>query len=121
MSSTFTMKSSGPPAGHHPVEFVSIGPFEPEDPKKTAGYGPAVSLTFRVTEGQHVGEEIFIVCSKKLTSRSKLGTYAVSLNGGAIPLGTEIDFDKFVGVKGILVVEMDGEGNTKASSFLKTA
>ena len=119
MSSTFTMKSSGPPAGHHPAEFVGVKPFESDE--ANAKFGPAVSLTFRVTEGDHKGEEIFVVASAKLSSRSKLGAYATALNGGAIPLGTEVDIDKFAGVKGILVVEMDGEGHTKASSFLKTA
>ena len=119
MTTTFTMKSSGPPAGHHPVEFVGIGPFESES-KDTKSFGPAVSLTFKVTEGKHQGEEVFVVCSARLSSRSKLGTYACSLNGGPISLGTEVDFSKFIGTKGILVVESDHEGKTKATSFLKT-
>lgn len=120
MSSVFTMSSSGPPAGHHPVEFVGISPFE-SDNEKTSGYGPAVSLLFRVTEGSHADEEIFVVCSKKLTSRSKLATYAVALNGGAIAMGQTVDFDSFIGTKGILVVDQDAEGATKPSSFLKTS
>ena len=117
MSSTFTMKSSGPPAGHHPSEFVGIKPFEGGE----VSYGPAVSLAFRVTEGDYAQQEIFVVCSAKLTSRSKLGAYAVALNGGSIPLGQEVDFGKFIGVKGILVVDQDAEGTTKPSSFLKTS
>ena len=63
------MKSSGPPAGHHPAEFVGIKPFEGGE----QSYGPTVSLAFKVTEGDYANEEIFIVCSAKLLSRSKLG------------------------------------------------
>ena len=35
--------------------------------------GPAVSLAFKVTEGDYANEEVFVVCSAKLSSRSKLG------------------------------------------------
>lgn len=117
-SSRFTMRSSGPPAGHHQVEFVRIEEFEGSE--KTKDYGAAVQLVFNILAGDHAGEEIFVVCSTKLSQKSKLGGYAVALNGGPISLGQEVDFASYYGRKGLLVVEENADGTTKPTSFLKT-
>ncbi len=112
----FSMRSSGPPPGHHQVKFVDIRDFDGGD----QSYGPAVSLVFQVTEGTYQGEEIFVVCSAKLTQKSKLGKFMRALNGGPINLGDDIDTDAFVGTKGVLIVEEDADGTARPASFMRT-
>jgi len=117
-STSYTMKSSGPPAGAHPAEFVGIEPFTGGDDTKS--FGPAVLLKWKVTHGDHTGEEITCICSAKLSQKSKLGKMAVALKGGPISLGEDFDFASYFGVVGTLLVEETGEGSARVTSFIRT-
>lgn len=113
----FTMGTGGPPAGTHGAKFARIEEYK-ENVEK---YGAGVRLVWTIVGGDHAGEEATAICSAKLSAKSKLGKFATALNGGPIAAGTEIDFDEYVGVTGMIVVEETEGGGTKVVTFVKTA
>lgn len=113
----FKMSAGGPPPGTYAARFVRIESYE-ENVEK---YGAGVRLVWVILNGDHANEEATAICSAKLSAKSKLGKFATALNGGPIAAGTEVDFDAFVGVTGMIVVEETDGGGTKVATFVKTA
>jgi hypothetical protein len=114
----FTMsRGAGSPPGSYAAKFVRAESFE-ENAEK---FGPAVKLVWTVKDGPEEGVENAAVCSARLSTKSNLGKFAVALNGGPIEIDEEVDFERFVGVAGLIVVEESPSGNgTRVTAFVKS-
>ena len=113
----FQMRQGGVPEGAYKVVFIGIEEFR-GNPDKPIDYGPAVILTWRVTEGDCKDEEVSCMCSQKMSSRSKLGKFAMALAGRSIDSGEEINFEDFVGCQGTLQVEIHNDFS-RAAGFIR--
>ena len=111
----FVCGSGGLPPGAYSAQFVGAESYTENIEK----FGPGVSLKFRVTAGEHVGEEASRICSAKLTPKSSLGKFAVALKGGAVVAGERFNFADYVGKAGTILVEATDTGGSKISTFLK--
>ncbi len=111
----FTVGSGGLPAGAYNAQFVGAEPYT-ENVEK---FGPGVSLKFRVSSGEHLGQEASRICSAKMTPKSSLGKFAVSLKGSAIAAGERFNFDNYIGAHGTILIEATDNGGSKISTFLK--
>lgn len=109
------MEQGSVPAGSYWVTFVGLD--EAED---SHGYGPGLRLRFRVAAGEHAGKEVTRVCAAKLTPMSTLGKLVAAINGRAIAVGVEVDFDRLIGRHGLAVVETVPSGiGTRVVSFVR--
>jgi len=114
---TFEMRSAaGVPAGHYPAEFVRAESFD----EHANEYGPAVKLVWRVTEGEHAGEEASRICAAKLSPKSNLARFVTALNGEVIAPGATVDLLSFAGVRGLIVVDETESGATRVATFLRS-
>ena len=111
----FTMsKGGGSPPGTYRARYDRIEEFN-ENAEK---FGPGVKLTCTVLEGDQADVENSAVCSAKLSAKSNLGGFALSLKGGPIKIDEEFDFADQIGTVGTIVVEDAPSGNgTKVSTF----
>lgn len=113
----FTMQSGGLPVGSYRAEFIAAEDYL-ENVEK---YGEAVSLQWRVLEGECGGSEVTRICSKKLTPKTALGKFAVAIKGSAIATGERFSFASYVGVRGSLLVEATDNGGSWVSVFMRDA
>lgn len=112
----FIVSSGGLPPGAYSAQFVGAEPYTENQEK----YGPGVSLKFRVTAGEHAGEEASRICAAKLTPKSSLGKFAVALKGSAIAAGESFNFASYVGSNGTILVEQTENGGSKITTFLRS-
>ena len=113
----FTTTSGGIPVGTYAVEFVSATDFEGNSSNE---YGPAVLLTWQVTNGDLEGETATRIVSAKLSPKSNLYRFVTALKGSKPEVGEQIDLDTFVGTTGMVVVEETGNGGTRVETFIRT-
>jgi len=113
----FTMQCGGLPVGSYRAEFIGAEPYRENVDK----YGEAVSLKWRVLDGEHAGSETTRICSMKLTPKTALGKFAVAIKGGAIETGERFSFTSYVGVRGSLLVEATDNGGSRVSVFMRDA
>lgn len=112
----FTMTSGGLPVGSYPAKFMGVDKFEENIEK----YGLGIILKFQVLAGEHEGEEASRICSAKLSPKSALTKFAVSLKGSKIESGEQFSFTPFVGSTGSILVTETQSGATRIETFLKT-
>lgn len=113
MSLAFTMGTGGLPVGTYPAEFSHVEPFENE-------FGPAVLLTFTVTNGEEVGNTATRIVSQKLSPKSNLHKFVKAFKGSTIEPGERIELERFVGTRGMIITEETDSGSTRVASFLKS-
>jgi len=110
-------RGGGSPPGSYSAKFVRAEPFE----QNVEQYGPAVKLVFVVDGGPEDGVENTAIASATLSPKSKLGKFAVALNGGPIAIDQEVDFGTFKDVSGLIVVEESPSGNgTRVTTFVSS-
>ena len=118
MTTKFTVTSaSGVPAGSYNATFVGLEKFEDNAEK----YGEGVLLKFKITTGEHLGEEATRICSKKFSAKSNLYKFARALKGSDLESGESFDFAGFIATKGMIIVEQTDSGSTRVATFLKSA
>ena len=116
--SQFTVSSaSGVPSGSYNATFAGIEPYS----EHSEQYGEGVLLKFKISGGEHDGEEASRICSKKFSAKSNLFKFAKSLKGADLESGESFDFQDYIGTKGMIVVEETDSGSTRVSTFLKSA
>lgn len=118
MTTQFTVASaSGVPAGSYNATFSGLEKYE----ENVEQYGEGCLLKFKITSGEHEGEEASRICSKKFSAKSNLFKFAKALKGSDLENGEDFDFADFIGVKGMIVVEETDSGSTRVATFLKSA
>ena len=92
-----------------------------EDFDGESKYGPAVRLKFLIVGGEQDGQETDCLCTKRLTTKSKLTKFVAALKGGPLEKGETVDLDEFKGANVLLVVadRSEGEGTTITSIVRK--
>jgi hypothetical protein len=113
----FTVSSGGLPPGAYSAQFVGAEPYTENEEK----YGPGVSLKFKVTAGEHAGEEASRICAARLTPKSSLGKFAVALKGSAILVSETFNFASYVGTVGTILVEQTDNGGSRITTFLRSS
>ena len=96
--------------------FAGAEPFNEHAEK----FGPAISLQFRVTEGEQKGAIATRICSQKLSPKSTLAKFIIAIKGGPIATGEKIAIESLIGVRGLAVVEPT-ESGSKVAAFVRTA
>lgn len=83
-------------------------------------YGPSVRLKFVVVGGELDGKPTDVLCSKKLTSKSKLARFITAIKGSPLVKGERVDLDGLRGANVLIVVgpREKGEG-TVITSIVK--
>jgi hypothetical protein len=114
----FTMGSGGVPAGSYSAEFIGAEDFEDKNGK---GYGPALSLKWKILDGEHAGEIASRIAGKKLSPKSTLGKFAVALKGGQIASGEAFRLGDYIGLRGAILVEPTESGGTRVGAFIRQA
>jgi hypothetical protein len=118
MTTQFKVTSaSGVPAGSYNATFVGLEKYEDNAEK----YGEGVLLKFKITTGEHKGEEASRICSKKFSAKSNLYKFAKALRGSDLESGETFDFAEYVGTKGMVIIEATDSGSTRVATFLKSA
>ena len=109
--------SSGVPSGSYNAIFEGVEAYTENLDK----YGEAVVLKFRISSGDHKGEEASRICSKKFTLKSNLYRFAKALLGRELSKGEAFDFANHINAKGMIVVEETEGGSTRVATFLRSA
>jgi hypothetical protein len=109
--------SSGVPAGSYNATFEGVEAYTENLDK----YGEAVVLKFKITSGEHKGEETSRICSKKFTAKTNLYRFAKALLGRELSKGESFDFANHINAKGMIVVEETEGGSTRVATFLRSA
>lgn len=118
MTTQFTVTSaSGVPAGSYNATFVGLEMYEDNAEK----YGEGVILRFKISAGEHKGEEASRICSKKFSAKSNLYKFAKALCGRELESREAFDFAEYVGTKGMVIVEQTDGGSTRVATFLRAA
>jgi hypothetical protein len=118
MSETlFTVStSSGVPAGSYNACFDGIESYKENVDK----FGEGVVLKFKITSGDHKGEEASRICSKKFNVKSNLYKFAKALLGRELANGEAFDFKDHIGAKGMVIVETTEGGSNRVATFLRS-
>jgi hypothetical protein len=116
-ASIFTVSgSSGVPVGSYNATFEGIEAYKENLDKFCVG----VVLKFKITSGDHKGEETSRICSKKFNPKSNLYKFAKALIGRELTGGESFDFANHIGAKGMVIVEQTEGGSTRVATFLKS-
>ncbi len=118
MTTQFTVSSaSGVPAGSYNASFAGLEAYTENSEK----FGEGVLLKFKISSGEHRGEEASRICSKKFSAKSNLYKFAKAFRGNDLESGESFDFADYIGTKGMVIVEETDSGSTRVATFLKSA
>src|SRR5690606_30111442 len=87
--------TQGVPVGTYAAEFVRVEEF---DNPERSDLPPAVKFVWRVTAGEHEGQEATRICSLKYGPKAALPKFLRSVMGRDPEKGEQIDIAKFAGV-----------------------
>jgi len=117
METLFTVSSSSAvPAGSYNASFIGIESYKQNVDK----FGLGVVVKFKITSGDHKGEEASRICSNKFNTKSNLYMFARALLGRELAIGEAFDFKDHIGTKGMVVVERTEGGSTRVATFLRS-
>lgn len=81
-------------------------------------YGPALLVAYMILSGKHKGESTSRIFSKKFSKKANLRKFAEVLNCGPLKNGESFDFQRFIGMRGTIVVAETDSGATRVETFL---
>ncbi len=82
-------------------------------------FGPAVRFAWEILKGPFQGQEVSRITGTRVTKKTALGKLLVSMKGGAIEPGEEIDPTEFIGREYLLVVGETDSGSTRVETVLR--
>ncbi len=112
----YSMTQAGVPVGSYTATFTSVEEYT----ANAEQYGAGIKFTFTIVGGPHDGSEASRICSQKASAKSNLTKIVQGLNGGPLAAGEEIDLDKFIGQKYLVIVEETDSGATRVGTVLKS-
>jgi hypothetical protein len=117
MSKFVVSAGGGVPTGSYNATFAGLDSYT-ENVEK---FGEGCLLRFKITGGDHKGEEATRIVSKKFSAKSNLYKFAKALVGRDLVAGESFDFADQIGVRGMIVVSETDGGSTRVETFLKAA
>jgi hypothetical protein len=110
-----TVGSGGVPAGSYTGTFAG---YEPQPENEEKGYQAGLRWSFKIDTGPHAGQTASRITGASPSPRNSCGKMLQGLIGRALQEGEQIDPDKYLGKRYMLVVATSQNGGTRVEAVV---